>query len=253
MLESSPLIVSDPPENLQIDCVSTQNSDSDSCSSPVCSPTPGTSRGSYSSSLNFPAAKKFAAGSASSARPSPRNIQTSRTILDFRKNVPKSRPVLSPTDGQTRSESNDLSLDFELDQFQQDLSQTHQSDTSQPLSPVDSLYSQPTVHSRSGVQSTPVPLTSSAASVIEQTQPHTQTRKRQAKDDSNNDEVFAQISNRLLDRLDNKRESKAKFFNFGQHVVQQLETLDEEIADDVIQIINNALYDAKKKQREKHL
>lgn len=91
---------------------------------------------------------------------------------------------MSPTDGQTRSESNDLSLDFELDQFQQDLSQTHQSDTSQPLSPVDSLYSQPTVHSRSGVQSTPVPLTLSAASVIEQTQPHTQTRKRQAKDNS---------------------------------------------------------------------
>lgn len=82
-------------------------------------------------------------------------------------------------------------------------------------------------------------------------QPHTHTRKKQKKDDRDNDEMFTEISTRLLDRLEKKGSTELKYASYGKHIAQQLGTLDGDIADDIMQIIDTALYNGKKQQRER--
>lgn len=129
-----------------------------------------------------------------------------------------------------------------------------------PLSPLVSQFQQ-----SDGLSQIPFPLSttsggntyhdtqhsSSTSSPIKKSQPHTHTRKKQKKDNTTHDEVFSEISTRLLDRLDKKKEGESKFFSFGQYLAQEMDSLDEDLADDLMRAISNALYDAKKTQRQR--
>lgn len=101
--------------------------------------------------------------------------------------------------------------------------------------------------------SIPGPSTTTSERKFPSIQPHTHTRKRQTKqtsDGTNQDVVFADISSRLMDRLDKKKTPEpiptSKYYNYGLHIAQELEDLDDQLANDVMHTINTALYEAKK-------
>lgn len=161
----------------------------------------------------------------------------------------------SPRDVHSSLDSLDtMGYDDELSQFQHTQTDIFVSTPSPSSTPVPANVDPTHRPSSTPLQARiirPTPRPPSAPISIDAHQPHTQTRKSSKKDVDNNDEIFSKISSRLLDRLETKEGTKSKYFNYGQHVAQQLELLDDSIADDVIHIIDNALYEAKRQQRDK--
>lgn len=191
--------------------------------------------------------------------PYPYIIQAGSKNTFVHHNRPKT-PVGPPINTRVQTpqyeEPSHNSLDLEnieqhLVQAEADLQQIFTSHTLPSAS--SNSVTQPSTSSASLAKpSTRLPQQPSTSSTRVTQQPHTHTRKKQKKDDKDTDEMFTEISTRLLDRLEKKGSNELKYGSYGKHVAQQLGILDDDIADDIIQIIDTALYNGKKHQRVKN-